>query len=130
VRPTLLVIDDAKAVRLLVENTLKDHDCEVHEASNGFNAFFAIERQRPDLILLDLSMPVMDGMETLRRLKGAPELTDIPVILLPSPADRPLLPELLEMGAGGMLMKPFKPADLIEQIGLILPLKPAQAKSR
>jgi len=123
-RPSLLTVDDAKAVRLLVEKILSPYDCEVNEASNGYNAFFAIERHRPDLILLDVSMPVMDGMETLRRLKGAAELADIPVIMMTSPADRPLLPEISALGAGGTIMKPFDPATLLTSIGRLLPIQP------
>jgi two-component system, chemotaxis family, chemotaxis protein CheY len=123
-RPSLLTVDDAKAVRLLVEKILSPYDCEVNEASNGYNAFFAIERHRPDLILLDVSMPVMDGMETLRRLKGAAELADIPVIMMTSPADRPLLPEIMALGAGCTIMKPFDSATLLANIGRLLPIKP------
>jgi two-component system, chemotaxis family, chemotaxis protein CheY len=123
-RPSLLTVDDAKAVRLLVEKVLSPYDCEVNEASNGYNAFFAIERHRPDLILLDVSMPVMDGMETLRRLKGAAELADIPVIMMTSPADRPLLPEISALGAGDTIMKPFDPATLLASIGRLLAIKP------
>lgn len=125
-RPTILTVDDSKALRLFVAKTLSAFDCEVEEASNGFNAFFAIERARPDLILLDVLMPVMEGMETLRRLKAAPELADIPVIMLTSPADRPLLDELSTMGAASTLMKPFDEAALLATIGSILRLKAAK----
>lgn len=126
-RPTILTVDDSKAVRLLVEKALGAFACDVTEASNGFNAFFAIERVRPNLILLDVAMPVMEGFETLRRLKGTPELADIPVIMLTSPADRPLLSELMTMGAGGTLMKPFTEAALLESIRGVIKLKPAKA---
>lgn len=125
-RPTILTVDDSKALRLFVAKTLSPFACEVDEASNGFNAFFAIERARPDLILLDVLMPVMEGWETLRRLKGAPELADIPVIMLTSPADRPIVQELLSMGAAGTLMKPFNEAALLEAIRAIIKLKPAK----
>jgi CheY-like chemotaxis protein len=126
VRPTILTVDDSKALRLFVAKTLADFQCEVDEASNGFNAFFTIERSRPDLILLDVLMPVMEGWETLRRLKEAPELADIPVIMLTSPADRPLIAELITMGAAGTLMKPFNEAALLEAISPILKLKPSK----
>ena len=125
-RSHILTVDDSKALRLFVAKTLNPFDCEVDEASNGFNAFFAIERSRPDLILLDVLMPVMEGVETLRRLKGAPELATIPVIMLTSPADRPLLPELMAMGAASTLMKPFTEAALLESIRGVLKLKPAK----
>jgi CheY-like chemotaxis protein len=123
-RPTILTVDDAKAVRSLVEQALGAFDCEATEATNGFNAFFAIESARPDLILLDISMPVMDGLETLSRLKAAPELAAIPVIMLTSPADHAVIPQLTSLGASGTLMKPFKEAALLEKIRSVLKLSP------
>ena len=126
-RPTILTVDDAKAVRLLAAKVLGAFACEATEATNGYNAFFAIERARPDLILLDLSMPVMDGIETLRRLKAAPELAAIPVIMLTSRADHAVIPQLPSLGAAGTLLKPFTEAALLEKIGSVLKLKPAKA---
>lgn len=122
-RPTILTVDDAKGLRLFVAKALSAFDCEVAESSNGFNAFFAIERQRPDLILLDISMPVMDGVEMLQRLKASTEIAAIPVIMLASPADHALIPELPGMGAAAILMKPFSEAALLEQISTLLPLR-------
>jgi two-component system cell cycle response regulator/two-component system chemotaxis response regulator CheY len=122
----ILTVDDAKALRRLVAQTLAPFQCQVFEANNGFNAFFAIQNSRPDLILLDVVMPVMDGVETLRRLKGTPQLVDIPVLMLTSPADRPLIDGLVAMGAAGTLMKPFTPDGLLTAISQILPLKRAQ----
>ena len=127
-RPVILTVDDAKALRLLVEKALGAFDCETTEAANGFNGFFAIERARPDLILLDISMPVMDGLEMLRRLKATPEVADIPVIMLASRADHAVLPELAAMGAHGTLMKPFNEATLLEKVQGVLQLKPAMKK--
>ena len=123
-RPIILTVDDAKAIRDLAEKTLHAFDCEATSATNGYNAFFAIERQRPDLILLDISMPVMDGIETLSRLKGAPEIADIPVIMLTSRADHRIIPKLPGMGAKDTLMKPFTESALLEKIRGVLPLKP------
>lgn len=125
-RPTILTVDDSKALRLFVQRTLGAFDCETGEASNGYNAFFAIERARPDLILLDIAMPVMDGLETLARLKNAPELRAIPVIMLTSPADHAVMARLAELGAGGTLMKPFNETALIEKVRSILELNPAR----
>jgi len=128
-RPTILTVDDAKAVRLLAEKALGAFACDATEASNGFNAFFAIERARPDLILLDVAMPVMDGVEMLRRLKAAPELADIPVIMLTSRADHAVMDELAALGARATLMKPFTEAALLEKIRGVLKLKPAKPRT-
>jgi CheY-like chemotaxis protein len=127
-RPTILTVDDAKGLRLLVQSALAGFACETTEASNGYNAFFAIERARPDLILLDVSMPVMDGIETLTRLKAAPELADIPVIMLASPADHAVLEQLRRLGASALLRKPFTAAALLAEIHLLLALSPSKAQ--
>jgi CheY-like chemotaxis protein len=127
-RPHILTLDDSKGLRLLVEKALRAFACEVHEASNGYNAFFAIERARPDLILLDVAMPVMDGLETLTRLKAAPELTAIPVIMLTSRADHPVMARILTLGATGTLMKPFDETALLEKISGVLKLQPVRPK--
>ena len=124
-RPNILTVDDSKGMRLMVQQALSAFDCDVNEASNGFNAFFAIERAKTDLILLDVSMPVMDGLETLSRLKAAPELAGIPVIMLTSPADHAVIPQLAGMGAIGTLMKPFDETALVEAVRRVLKLKPA-----
>ena len=122
--PTILTVDDAKAVRTLVENTLAGFDCELTTATNGFEAFFAIERVRPALILLDVSMPIMGGVETLRRLKATPELADIPVIMLTSRADHTIVPLLPNMGAVGNVLKPFDEATVLAAIQSVLKLQP------
>ena len=125
-RSTILTVDDSKGLRLFVQKALSAFACDLHEASNGYNAFFAIERARPDLILLDVSMPVMDGIETLSRLKAAPELSSIPVIMLTSPADHAVMGQLTALGSSGTLMKPFNEAALLEKIRRVLNLIPAK----
>jgi two-component system chemotaxis response regulator CheY len=127
VRPNILTVDDSKGLRLMVAKALSAFDCEVNEASNGFNGFFAIERARPDLILLDVAMPVMNGVDMLERLKTTPELADIPVLMLTSPTDHPVMDDIAKLGAAGTLMKPFTADALIGKIRGIIKLKPARA---
>jgi CheY-like chemotaxis protein len=123
-RPTILTIDDAKAVRLLVEKALSTFDCEVNEASNGFNGLFAMEKVRPDLMLVDVSMPVMNGIDMLERVKSAPEVSDIPIIMMTSRSDHAYMAEIMALGAKDTLMKPFSEADLLEKIRGVLKLEP------
>lgn len=127
-RPTILTVDDAKAVRTIVEKALGSFDCNLTGSTNGFNAFFSIESARPDLILLDISMPIMGGVETLRRLKAAPELSAIPVIMLTSRADHMVIPLLSKMGAQDSLMKPFTESALLEKIRTVIALEPAKTR--
>ena len=128
-RLNILTVDDSKGLRLVVQKALAPFDCTASEAKDGFDAFFAIERARPDLILLDVNMPIMDGIEALERLKAAPELAAIPVIMLASPADHVVMPKLVPMGAHAVLMKPFNEAALLEKIRSVLALPPAKPKS-
>jgi CheY-like chemotaxis protein len=129
-RPTLLTIDDSKGLRLMVAQALRAFDCEVNEASNGYNGFFAIERTRPDLILLDVAMPVMNGLDMLERLKATPELADIPVLMLTSPTDHTVMDEIIALGASGTLMKPFTATGLIGKVGSFIKLKPARTATK
>jgi CheY-like chemotaxis protein len=127
-RPNILTVDDAKAVRMLTQKALSAFDCDSSAATNGYNAFFAIEAARPDLILLDVSMPIMDGVETLTRLKAAPELQAIPVIMLTSRADHAVMPQLNELGAIDTLLKPFNETALLDKIRRVIKLKPLVAQ--
>jgi CheY-like chemotaxis protein len=123
-RPNILTVDDAKAVRLIAQKILSAFDCDVSEASNGYNALFTMERALPDLILLDVSMPIMGGVEMLTMLKSKPELKAIPVIMLTSPADHAVIPKINELGVSKILTKPFTETALLENIRSILDLKP------
>lgn len=123
-RPTILTVDDAKAVRRLAERSLAPFDCEFAEAPNGFNALFAMERALPDLLLLDVNMPTMGGLEMLTMMRANPVLRAIPVIMLTSPADHAVLPKLSALGIHGHLQKPFNEAALVEKIRGALPLSP------
>ena len=120
------MVDDAKALRLLVEKALGAFDCEVREATNGFNALFAMEQAMPDLILLDVSMPIMTGHQMLTMMRSNPTLKSVPVIMLTSRADHLILPQLTALGISGMLLKPFNEAALIEKIQTVIKLKPAK----
>ena len=123
-RPKILTVDDSKAVRRLAQGALHEFDCDVSEADNGFKALFAMERTLPDLILLDVNMPTMGGVEMLTLLSSKPELKAIPVIMLTSPADHAVSAQLAALGVSATLLKPFTPAELIAKIRRVLDLKP------
>jgi len=122
-RPKILAVDDSKAVRLIAQKVLSAFACDMDEATNGYNALFTMERALPDLILLDVSMPVMGGVEMLSLLKSKPALQVIPVIMLTSPADHAVIPKIKALGVNSILVKPFNDAALLEKIRSILVLK-------
>ena len=97
------------------------------EATNGFNGLFEMEKRMPDLILLDVNMPVMNGIDMLERMRSAPDIADIPVIMMTSRGDHAYMADIAELGAS-TLMKPFTEAALLESIGKVLKLKPRNAK--
>ena len=124
-RPHILVIDDSKAVRVIAAKVLGRFACSVDEASNGYNGLFAMERALPDLLLLDVSMPIMDGLEMLTMLKSHAQLRLVPVILLTASTDHKVLPEIIALGVNGQLRKPFNDDALIATVRTVIELKPA-----
>lgn len=126
-RPKILTVDDAKAVRLLAEQALSAFDCETGEATNGFNALFAMEKSLPDLLLLDTNMPVMGGLDLLRMMKANPALQSLPIIMLTSRTDHDIMAEITALGVNGVLLKPFTVAALLEKIAGVINLKPAKS---
>ncbi len=124
---TILVIDDSKAVRLIAKNALAPFDCVVHEATNGFTGLFALERTQAKLLVIDVSMPTMDGLEMLTMLKSHPELSKLPVIMLTSTTDHKVLPKITALGINGQVKKPFTPESLVSAIQAVIPLKAAKS---
>lgn len=127
--PHILAVDDSKAVRLIIQKALAPFACEVIEATNGFKGLFAMENEIPALILLDVSMPTMDGVEMLTLLKSHPELKKIPIIMLTSTSDHLVIPKITALGVNDRLMKPFTESALVEKVRAIIDLKPAPTGS-
>jgi CheY-like chemotaxis protein len=122
--PRILLVDDNKAVRTLARQVLAPFACTVTEAPNGLEALFAMDPDLPDLIVLDINMPRMGGVEMLTMLKSKPKLAAIPVLMLASPTDHPTAGKIAALGVQGTLIKPFAPAELLEKIQAELKLTP------
>jgi len=109
----VLVVDDSAAIRALTKAVLSvDERLIVVEANDGIEALSAVESDRPDLILLDINMPRMDGFQVLRTLRTNTDTLDIPVILFS--ADRPR--ELPSNHNADFIAKPFDPSDLLSKV--------------
>ncbi|MBI5547420.1 MAG: response regulator [Deltaproteobacteria bacterium] len=111
--PHVLLVDDSDAVLAFERAALSGH-CALSTASNGQEALEKVEGLRPDLVLLDLSMPLLDGGEALARIKADPALRSIPVLVLSS--ERSRAAECLSAGAAAFLEKPIKPEDLRDAV--------------
>lgn len=109
----ILCIDDSRMVHMLVTKSLKSLDVEVITAVNGQDGIEKAELERPDLILLDATMPVMDGIETLAALKGNPDTKDIPVVMLSADSEKDNFGRARQLGALKFFSKPFTGDDLL-----------------
>ncbi len=120
----ILSVDDSLTIRMLVKRSFKNFDCVVCEASNGEEGLAMAEKEKPDLIFLDITMPVMDGVTMLTKLKESPELKAIPVIMLTAESGRENVAYIAKLGVRDYLVKPFKDEQLIEKAGRVLKLEP------
>ena len=111
---TILVVDDDPDILEALAEILDAEGFEVDRARNGKEALERLRAHKPDLILLDLMMPVMDGSEFAQQMKGHPEFAEVPVIVLS--ADRGVSGKASEMGARGWLAKPFELSDLMKMV--------------
>ena len=123
-RYKILTVDDSKTVRIIVRKAFKSYDCEILEAGNGVEGLALAAKENPDLILLDVTMPVMDGVEMLTKLKSDPALKGIPVMMLTAEGGRDNVLKIAKIGVRDYLVKPFKEDVLIEKAGRVIDLKP------
>lgn len=120
----ILSVDDSKTIRLIIAKAFKPFDCEVFEACNGVEGLAVAAREKPNVIILDLTMPVMDGYEALTKLKSDPELKAIPVVMLTAESGRDNVLRIAKQGVRDYLVKPFKEELIVERVGRIVDLKP------
>lgn len=120
----ILTVDDSRTIRLIVGRAFKDYDIDMFEAQNGVEGLAVAARERPDLIILDYTMPVMDGYELLTKLKSDPGLKAIPVIMLTAEAGRESVLKIAKQGVRDYLIKPFREEVIVERVSRIIDLKP------
>ncbi len=111
-RVDVLIVDDNQTNRTVCRRSLERAGYDIREAADGRAALDAVSRERPCIILMDVIMPVMDGLECTRRLKENAETRDIPVIIISARADASDIQAGLEAGADEYLTKPIRPAEL------------------
>lgn len=116
----ILIIEDSEVNRRLMRDVLLYHGYEVMEASNGKEGIDITKSKRPDLILLDMQMPVMDGFEVLRVIRNNPDLRDIKIIAVTSFAMVGDRERILEAGADDYIAKPIDTRELPRRIMRIL----------
>ena len=127
-RSRVLVTDDEPITRMLVKLLLERENFEVLEASNGKQAVDIATRERPDLMIVDLNMPEMDGYEAIGRLRRDITMATLPIMVLTSEEGPGVENRVLELGADDYVLKPFDPAVLLSRVhGVFRRLKVATA---
>lgn len=121
--PKILSVDDSRMIHTLINKGFASYDVEMFFASNGVEGLEAAARVKPDVILLDVTMPVMDGVECLGKLKADPSLKDIPVIMLTAEAGKENVLKIAKMGVRDYIVKPFTEANVIDRVSRLVDLK-------
>jgi two-component system chemotaxis response regulator CheY len=122
--PRALVIDDYRAMRMILSSTLRGLGFEVSAASNGREALQYLEETKPDLqlMLVDWNMPEVNGLEFVQRLRTMPSYQSAPVMMVTTETEVEQMIRALEAGANEYVMKPFTPeiiADKLRLLGLV-----------
>lgn len=126
----VLVVDDLPRNLRIVSEALSASGYTVVTAGGGAEALARIEERLPDIMLLDLMMPGLDGLEVCRRLKARPATGDLPVIFLTAADEKKLVARALELGAVDYVIKPFNPAELLARVRTHLELKDTRDELR
>jgi CheY-like chemotaxis protein/curved DNA-binding protein CbpA len=121
VKPLVLVVEDNEDVRRVAKLYLESHDYRVVEAGDGLAGLAAFERERPDLILFDVLLPKLDGIEAIKRLRKSPGGQDVPVIMMSAVLQtRDLHAEATRLKVATLLQKPFQVRRLLEEVDRVL----------
>ena len=116
--PLILVVEDAASVCRLLVDALTRHGFHAITAEHGLHGLLSIDRMdpKPDLVLLDIMMPELDGLELMKALRSHPETRAIPVILVTARTDAKTIADGISAGARGYITKPFTIAELIGKV--------------
>ena len=119
----VLVVDDNEMNGSYIRTVLSKHPFTIDVVTDGQAALDAVQRHRPDLVLLDVMMPGMSGLDVLETLRADPAFTNIPVILVTAKSQDEDLLTGYQSGADYFISKPFTPRQLLHGIGLVLGMR-------
>jgi two-component system, cell cycle response regulator DivK len=117
----ILVVEGQKDNRQIIRDTLAGSDYQITEAEDGEQALAAVAKQRPDLILMGIQLPIMDGYEVARRIKADPALRSIPIIAVTSFALDGEEQTARAAGCDGYMQEPYSPRQLLAKIQQCMP---------
>lgn len=117
----IMIVDDSPAVRQLMGYSLTTANYRVVEASNGLEALEAFDRDDISMVITDLNMPKMDGLQLIKELRGGRASRFLPIVLLTSESEKENRQRSKEAGASAWLNKPFKANQLLQMVRMVLP---------
>ncbi|NKJ21566.1 Hpt domain-containing protein [Dyella sp. SG609] len=120
VRPLVMVVDDSITMRKVTGRVLERHEYEVHTAKDGLDALEKLHERVPDLMLLDIEMPRMDGFELAEQMKADPRLRNVPIIMITSRTGDKHRQRAFDIGVDRYLGKPYQEIELLAQISEVL----------
>ncbi|MEZ4524925.1 MAG: response regulator [Desulfobacterales bacterium] len=116
----IMAVDDSESIRQMVSFSLRMGDYEVMEAENGQDAYEKLLQADVDMLITDLDMPEMNGIELIRQLRAIPRYRNMPIILLTIHSDAEIKKLARLSGANGWITKPFRPNQLTEVVKKVL----------
>ena len=111
----ILAVDDSLTIRKLVRKAFQAYHCDILEAPNGVEGLTLAGKEKPQLIILDITMSVMGGVEMLARLRKEKSLREIPVIMLTAEGGKDHVTKVVRMGISDYIVKPFKQEELVQR---------------
>jgi len=122
-QPLVMVVDDSITMRKVTSRVLDNHSIEVMTAQDGIDAIEQLHDRVPDLMLLDIEMPRMDGYELLEHVRADARLRHVPIVMITSRAGQKHRKKARKAGANGYLTKPYQEVELVEQVGEMLDIE-------
>lgn len=120
-QPTILIVENEVSNRILIEKVLSTRGFRCLSASNGREALDILDHETVDLILTDLSMPILDGYRTTQLIRARPGLAQVPIVAVTAYALNDENEAAIQIGCNEYLTKPFKPRQLLEVVDRLLP---------
>jgi two-component system chemotaxis response regulator CheY len=117
---TILTVDDSPSIRQMIKVVLAPAGHTVIEAGDGAQGLEKAKASRPDLIITDLNMPVMNGIELIKALRALPAMTGLPIVFLTTESNDAIKQQAKAAGATGWITKPFKPEQLLSVVSKLV----------
>jgi two-component system chemotaxis response regulator CheY len=116
----ILTVDDSPSIRQMIKVVLGPAGHTVHEAGDGAQGLEKAKASKMDLVITDLNMPVMNGLELIKALRTVPIMTGVPIVFLTTESDESIKAQAKSAGATGWITKPFKPEQLLSVVGKLV----------